>query len=108
MRSSLRVERLGLSVSAVLAVPYVPETVAAMQAMQLSRDGSPLGYGLSWWIGKDDFGDHVHHTGSGAGSESTMRLYPDLNLGVVVMSNVTGYQRDRLVEGLVSAWTNEK
>jgi CubicO group peptidase (beta-lactamase class C family) len=85
-----------------------PETVAAMQAMQTSKDGSPLGFGLSWWIGEDDFGDYYYHVGDGAGSEGTMRIYPDLGLGVVVMSNVTGYQRDRIVEGLVSAWMHEK
>lgn len=85
-----------------------PESVAAMQAMQLSTDGSPLGFGLSWWIGKDDFGDFYYHVGNGAGSEGTMRIYPDLGLGVVVMSNVRGYQRDRIVEGLVGAWTHEK
>ncbi len=85
-----------------------PETVAAMQAMQMSTDGSPLGFGLSWWTGKDDFGDFYYHVGDGAGSEGTMRIYPDLDLGVVVMSNVRGYQRDRIVEGLVSAWMHEK
>lgn len=85
-----------------------PETVAAMQAMQLSTDGSPVGFGLSWWIGKDDFGDFYYHVGNGAGSESTLRIYPDLGLGVVVMSNVRGYQRDRIVEGLVGAWMYEK
>jgi CubicO group peptidase (beta-lactamase class C family) len=85
-----------------------PETVAAMQTMQMSTDGSPLGFGLSWWIGKDDFGDFYYHVGDGAGSEGTMRIYPDLDLGVVVMSNTRGYQRDRIVEGLVSAWMNEK
>ena len=85
-----------------------PETVAAMQEMQSSTDGSPLGFGLSWLIGKDDFGDYYFHVGDGAGSEGTMRLYPDLDLGVVVMSNVRGYQRDKIVEGLVSAWKHQK
>jgi len=85
-----------------------PETVAAMQEMQSSTDGSELGFGLSWWIGKDDFGDYYYHGGLGAGSEGTMRIYPALDLGVVVMSNAKGYQRDRIVEGLVSAWMNEK
>ena len=85
-----------------------PETVAAMQEMQSSTDGSSLGLGLSWWIGKDDFGDFYYHVGDGAGSEGTMRIYPDLGLGVVVMSNTTGYPRDRIVEGLVNAWKNEK
>jgi len=85
-----------------------PETVASMQEMQKSTDGSPLGFGLSWLIGKDDFGDFYYHVGDGAGSEGTMRLYPNLDLGVVVMSNVRGYQRDRIVEGLVSAWMHQK
>ncbi len=85
-----------------------PETVAAMQKPQSSTDGSPLGFGLSWLVGKDGFGDFDYHDGHGAGSEGTMRIYPDLGLGVVVMSNVRGYQRDRIVEGLVSAWMHEK
>ena len=85
-----------------------PETVAVMQEMQSSTDGSPLGFGLSWWIGKDSFGDFYYHVGNGAGSESTMRIYPDLDLGVAVMSNVRDFQRDRIITGLVSAWMNEK
>ncbi len=85
-----------------------PESVAAMQEMQISTDGSPLGFGLSWLINKDDFGDYFYHVGNGAGSEATMVIYPDLDLGVVVMANVIGYQRDIIVEGLVSAWMHEK
>jgi CubicO group peptidase (beta-lactamase class C family) len=87
---------------------WQPETLAAMQKMQTSTDGSLLGFGLSWWIEKDDFGDFYYHTGDGAGSEGTMHIYPNLGLGVVVMSNVRGYQRDRIVECLVSAWMHER
>ena len=85
-----------------------PETVTVMQEEQSSTDGTPLGFGLSWLIGKDDFGDYFYHVGDGAGSEGTMRIYPGLDLGVVVMSNVRGYQRDRIVAGLVSAWMHQK
>ena len=84
------------------------DTVASMQENQLSTEGSLLGFGLAWWVGKDNFGDYVYHTGNGAGSEGNMRIYPDLGIGVVVMSNVTGYQRDKIVSGLVNAWMNEK
>jgi CubicO group peptidase (beta-lactamase class C family) len=83
------------------------ETVASMQENQLSTDGSPLGFGLAWWVGKDKIGNYVYHTGNGAGSEGNMRIYPGLGIGVVVMSNVTGYQRDRIDAGLVNAWMNE-
>lgn len=85
-----------------------PETVAAMQEMQVSSTGTPLGLGLSWWINQDDFGQYYYHHGSGSGFENTMRIYPDLGLGVVVTANMAGYQRDRIAEGLVSAWTHEK
>jgi CubicO group peptidase (beta-lactamase class C family) len=85
-----------------------PETVTAMQQMQTSTDGSPLGFGLSWKIGEDEFGSYYYHVGDGAGSEATMRFYPDLNLGVVVMANVRGYLRDKIVAGLVNAWMHQK
>jgi CubicO group peptidase (beta-lactamase class C family) len=85
-----------------------PETVAAMQEMQTSTDGSPLGLGLSWWIGEDEFGEFFYHDGGGATIETTMRFYPDLDLGVVVMGSVNGCQADLIAEGLVSAWMHEK
>jgi CubicO group peptidase (beta-lactamase class C family) len=85
-----------------------PETIAEMQTNQTSTDGSPLGLGLSWWIGKDQLGDFYYHDGGGAGLETAMRFYPKLDLGVVVMGNVNGYQPDRIADGLVSAWKNER
>lgn len=85
-----------------------PETVAAMQKMQLASDGTALGFGLSWMIEEDEFGDVYYHDGGGATIETTMRFYPDLDLGVVVMGSVNGYQAIRIAEGLVSAWMHEK
>ena len=79
-----------------------------MQEMQTSTDGSPLGMGLSWWIGQDDFGKFYFHRGGGVTIETAMRYYPDLDLGVVVMGSVNGYQADAIAEGLASAWTHEK
>jgi ABC-type multidrug transport system ATPase subunit len=73
-----------------------------------SIDGSPLGLGLSWFIGEDDFGGFYQHTGGGATIETTMRIYPDLDLGVVVMVSVNGYGSERIVDALVSAWMHEK
>ena len=84
-----------------------PETVVAMQKIQSSIDGSPLDFGLGWWFGKDDFGKYSYHDGTAEGFENTLRIYPDLHLGVVVMGNISGYQKDRIVKGLVSAWTHK-
>lgn len=85
-----------------------PETVAAMQEMQKAKDGSPLDFGLSWWIGEDEFGKVFYHDGGGPTIETTMRFYPDLDLGVVVMGSVNGYQAGRIAHDLVSAWMHEK
>ncbi len=79
-----------------------PETIIAMQEMQQAKDGSPLGFRLSWSIGEDEFGDVYYHAGGGPTIETTMRFYPDLDLGLVVMGSVNGYQADRIAEGLVS------
>jgi len=84
------------------------DTIAAMQEMQLSNEGDPLGFGLSWTIGKDEFGDVYYHSGGGPTIESTMRFYPALDLGVVVMSSVNGSQAERIADGLVNAWMHEK
>jgi CubicO group peptidase (beta-lactamase class C family) len=85
-----------------------PETVAAMQEMQVSAYGSPLGFGLSWILGEDDFGKFSFHSGGGHTIETTMRFYPSLDLAVVVMSNFNGSQAEKIAEGLVAAWMHEK
>lgn len=85
-----------------------PETVAAMQEVQSANDGSPLGLGLSWWIAEDDVGDYYNHDGGGPTIEATMRFYPELDLGVVVMGSVNGYGAGRIADALVSAWMHEK
>jgi CubicO group peptidase (beta-lactamase class C family) len=85
-----------------------PETVAAMQEMQTATDGSLLGFGLSWMIGEDDFGQFYYHDGGGATIETTMRFYPDLDLGIAVMGSVNGYQAGKIAAGLASAWSHEQ
>ncbi len=84
-----------------------PETVAAMKTIQTSTDGSPLGIGLSWWSDKNNFGTYYYHHGGGPGIEDTMLYYPDLDLGVVVMGSIEGYQSANIAEGLVSAWNSQ-
>jgi CubicO group peptidase (beta-lactamase class C family) len=85
-----------------------PETVAAMEEMQPANDGSPLGLGLSWWIGEDATGRYLFHDGGGPTIETTMRYYPDLDLGVIVMGSVNGYRAGRIADALVSAVLHER
>ena len=85
-----------------------PETVAAMQQMQLSTTGDPLGFGLSWMLGQDESGKFYQHSGGGHTIESIMIVYPDLDLGVVIMSNVNGSGAEKIAHALVTAWKREK
>jgi CubicO group peptidase (beta-lactamase class C family) len=85
-----------------------PETVAAMQQMQRSTTGSPLGFGLSWILGKDEFGMFYEHSGGGHTIETVMIVYPDLDLGVVVMSNFNGSQAEKIARALMTVWRLEK
>jgi CubicO group peptidase (beta-lactamase class C family) len=85
-----------------------PETVAAMQENQTANDGSPLGFGLSWLVGEGELGEVYGHGGGGPTIETTMRYYPDLDLGVVVMGSVNGYGAERVADALVNAWMHEK
>jgi CubicO group peptidase (beta-lactamase class C family) len=85
-----------------------PETVAAMQQMQLSTTEEPLGFGLSWILGQDEFGTFYGHAGGGHTIETMMNIYPDLDLGVVVMSNFNGSGAEKIARYLVAAWKQEK
>lgn len=85
-----------------------PETVAAMQQIQFSSAGSPLDFGLSWILGEDEFGEFYGHSGGGHTIETLMIVYPDLDLGVVVMSNFNGSQAEKIARALVTAWRLEK
>ncbi len=84
-----------------------PETVAAMQQMQTAKDGSDLGLGLGWWPGEDAAGTYRYHSGGVEGGQDTMRLYPDLDLGVVVMGNMQGYGPEGIADDVVTAWLHE-
>ena len=44
----------------------------------------------------------VQHSGGGPGFATVMRLYPDENLGIVIMSNNTDLPREALVEAFAS------
>jgi len=75
-----------------------PEAVALMQEMQYSTTGDPLGYGVAWLV--HDEGEHpfVEHDGGGVGLWAKMRLYPQEGLAIVLMSNASGWDRDRVAD----------
>lgn len=67
------------------------ESAAAMQEMQFSNSGDPLGWGLGWSM--NDSGEHpfVEHDGGGPGMSTKMRIYPDSGVSILMMSNAQGW-----------------
>lgn len=81
-----------------------PALVAAMQ--QITTPGKPYDHGLGWFRPRQDRQGRqrfVEHLGGGLGVYNTMRVYPDLGAGVVIMSNTPGYDRDALLGPIVEA-----
>jgi CubicO group peptidase (beta-lactamase class C family) len=75
-----------------------PEAVALMQEMQSSTTGDPLGYGLAWRVFDKAEHPYVEHDGGGVGLWAKMRLYPEESLAIVLMSNASGWNRDRVAD----------
>ena len=70
--------------------------------MGLSSKGTPLGFGLGWFVMDDPEHPYVEHAGDGYGIQDLMRLYPNEGFAMVIMSNFQGYDH----EGAVDAAAN--
>jgi CubicO group peptidase (beta-lactamase class C family) len=83
-----------------------PGTARAMR--RIATPGRPFDLGLGWFrrpADRDAVPAFVEHWGTGGGFWNAMRLYPDLDLGVVVMANTTrSYEHDLLMRDLVAAF----
>jgi CubicO group peptidase (beta-lactamase class C family) len=66
-------------------------TPGAARAMRsVSRPGKPFDHGIGWFRRPGTgTADRVEHFGAGAGFWNVMRLYPDRDRGVVIMTNST-------------------
>jgi len=70
-----------------------PESVSTL------RETKPIdGHGLGWWIGESNGERYLEHMGGGPGFATTMRLYPDLGLGIVILANGTDLDRSGLAD----------
>jgi CubicO group peptidase (beta-lactamase class C family) len=74
------------------------EAAALMQEMQNSTAGDPLGYGVAWRVFDEAEHPYVEHDGGGVGLWAKMRLYPQASLAIVLMSNASGWNRDRVAD----------
>jgi CubicO group peptidase (beta-lactamase class C family) len=77
------------------------ESTRAMRTIQARGKGIEVGLG---WYRRGDDPDRgfVEHLGGGAGFWTCMRLYPDHDVGVVVMGNATSYDHDAIATAAVA------
>ena len=55
-------------------------------------------HGLGWYIIPEESQLRLQHDGAGAGFATTMRLYPEKGLGIVILANGTDLDRDGLAD----------
>jgi CubicO group peptidase (beta-lactamase class C family) len=83
-----------------------PETARRMR--QIVHPGRPFDLGLGWFRPSTDRSASpafVEHWGTGGGFWNAMRLYPDLDLGVVTMANTTrAYEHGAVMDAVRSAF----
>lgn len=88
-----------------------PENVVRMQSPQKAIDKSPMKglqdphFGFSWFIHKDNGQIALSHGGSGAAFSCQLRLYPEQDLGIAILSNGTYLEKD-LGSNIISQLAN--
>jgi CubicO group peptidase (beta-lactamase class C family) len=67
------------------------ESLALLTTSQKLKDGTETGYGLGWVSNTDKEGNHwIGHSGGAVGGTSKLVIYPDQNIIVVVLTNLSG------------------
>ena len=79
------------------------EDKATLWAEQTKGDGEPTKYGLGFGVGERDGRRYAEHAGVQPKARSHLRLYPDEQLCIVVMSNTTTTKTSELVDALDDA-----
>jgi CubicO group peptidase (beta-lactamase class C family) len=79
------------------------DTARAMRT--IAWPGTPFDFGLGWFrrsVDRDTRPGFVEHWGTGGGFRNVMRLYPELDLGIVVMANTTQpYNHEAVMRAVV-------
>ncbi len=91
---------------------YLSEaTRSLLFTSQKTKTGEETGTGLGWRIGKDAFDRRIyHHGGSQSGCRAMIMMYPDQNLVVSILSNLSGEPPgiDRTAQIVANSFLNEK
>ncbi len=93
-----------LSPQSVAMMTATPGTLADTRG---TAKASGSEHGLGWLFVADRDRLWLQHDGGGPGFATTMRLYPEDDLGIVIMANGTDLDRDALAALLVQTFASE-
>lgn len=80
-----------------------PETVQEWWTSQATSNGTKTGYGIGWRVDRDAQGrERVGHTGGSMGGTTYLGIYPEQELVIVMVSNLSSAQFGDLPEALAS------
>lgn len=86
-----------------------PETVELLWTSQATSGGEQTGYGIGWRIDSDAAGRQViGHGGGSVGGTTKLRIYPDQDLVIAVISNTSGAELDPIVDAIVDVFLESK
>lgn len=84
------------------------ETVELFWKTQQTADGKETNYGIGWASGKDDDGrEWVGHNGGSIGGSTYFRIYPQSEVVVVVISNMSGARFNELPDQLADIFISD-
>jgi CubicO group peptidase (beta-lactamase class C family) len=81
------------------------ESLDRMWASVQLADGKPAEYGLCWDINKVDSFREVGHEGGGC---AWIRMYPERNLGIAFLCNLSGSKADRIHRSIAKLYLDQK
>lgn len=80
-----------------------PSTIRQLTATQYLRNGQSTGYGMGWSGGTDASGRrYFGHSGGAVGGTCILTIYPDENMVIVLLTNMSGVPLHHLPEELAS------
>ena len=75
------------------------KSILSSGSISMMTDATPVnGRGIGWAVGSSDGKPYVEHMGGGPGFATTLRIYPNTELGIAVLSNGTDLDRTGLAD----------
>lgn len=85
-----------------------PETIKLLWQSQQTSSGKKTGYGIGWVVRTDKAGrSWIGHSGGSVGGSTQFRIYPEAQVVLVIIANMSGLRYGETAERLVDIfWDN--